>query len=36
MINDLFYSGVEHALNYVRFRAAMHPVWCMADDRYLG
>jgi hypothetical protein len=22
---------LECALNHVRFRAAMHPTWCMAD-----
>jgi hypothetical protein len=22
----------EFALNYIKFRAAMHPTWCMAES----
>jgi hypothetical protein len=24
----------QHALNHKGFRAAMHPMWCMADYHY--
>ena len=30
-VNIIHISSYSGALNYVEFRAAMHPTWCMAE-----